>query len=103
MLAVVFMGLFAAVFIMVSLPKNKMAAFVCDFAGEPNRFAQICSDSSFAIPTVTPGQLIAFTIDSACVDKEGLKIAITFHGSLTSEAHIQIFSTGPGFFLQKKV
>lgn len=87
--AVLFMGFFAVLFLIIAVPKDRFTSFVCSYAIGFDGFAQICSDS---------GQLITSKINSACVDAQGLKISVAFDVPLTGEAHIQVFSAGPDFF-----
>ena len=98
MTAVLFMGVFAAVFLIVVIPKDNIISFVCNYTRGFDGFARICSNlQSPPLPTGS-GQLVASKINSACVDAQGLKISVLFDLPLTGEAHIDIFSTGPDFF-----
>jgi len=97
MVAVLFMSLFAAVFLIIVVPKDNIMNLVCSYVGVDDRFSSICPDRPSPTPSVS-GQLVTSRINSACVDAEGLKISIVFDAPLSGEAHIQVFSTGPDFF-----
>jgi hypothetical protein len=76
--AVLFMGLFAAVLIIVALARN---------------------NESISLPGATPsGELVVSRITSACLDNEGLKISVVFDEPLTGTANIQVFTTGDDYF-----
>jgi hypothetical protein len=95
--AVLFMGLFAALLLVITLPKNSITSFVCSYTDGAGIFAQICANQ----PSTTSGgtgQFVPSRIDLACVDDQGLKISIRFDQPLTGAADIQVFSTGPDFF-----
>jgi hypothetical protein len=95
--AVLFMGLFAALFLIIALPENSMTSFVCSNMGGSTLFTQMCSNRTSPAPK-GPGQFIPSRINLACVDEQGLKISIQFDQPLTGAAAIQVFSTGPDFF-----
>jgi hypothetical protein len=95
--AVLFMTLFAAVFLLVIAPKGNITNFVCNSIGDWDLLARMCADVSPAAPPRS-GELVASKIDSACVDAQGLKISVLFGEPLTGTADIQVFSTGPDFF-----
>jgi hypothetical protein len=97
MTAVLFMGLFAAVFLIITLPKDSITSFVCNYTRDYAAFTRMCS----GVPSQTPeasGELISATIASACVDLQGLKISVLIDEPLAGAANIQVFSTGPDFF-----
>jgi hypothetical protein len=97
MTAVFFMILFAAVFLLVVVPKGNITNFVCTYAGDYDGFAGMCSNQQSPTPE-GPGQVVTSQLTSACVDDQGLKVSVAFDIPLTGEARIQIFSTGPDFF-----
>jgi hypothetical protein len=97
MVAVLFMSLFAAVFLIIVVPKDNIMNLVCSYVGVDDRFSSICPDLPSPTASVS-GQLVTSRIKSACVDADGLKISIAFDAPLSGEAHIQVFSTGPDFF-----
>lgn len=92
------MGFFAALFLIVVVPKDNIRNFVCNYARDYDGFARMCSNLPSPPVPADSGQFVASRINSACVDAQGLKISVTFDVPLTGEAHIQIFSTGPDFF-----
>jgi hypothetical protein len=94
--AVLFMGLVAALFLLIALPQN-LTAFVCSLAGESAMFAGMCSDTS--APTPSGGsQIVASRIISACLNSEGLKLSVAFDKPLTGTSNIQVFTTGDDYF-----
>jgi hypothetical protein len=96
--AVLFMGIFAALFLIAVVPKGAIPSLVCSYARAYDGFSWMCANvPSDAAPT-NPGEFIASRINSACVDAEGLKISVAFDKPLMGEARIQVFSTGPDFF-----
>jgi hypothetical protein len=98
MRAVLFMGFFAALFLIVAVPKDNLTSFVCNYTRSYDAFAQMCANADSNVPQANSGEFIASRIDSACVDAQGLKISVEFDAALTGEALIQVFSTGPDFF-----
>jgi hypothetical protein len=98
MTAVLFMTLFAAVFLFIAVPKDDITKFVCNYARDFDAFVRMCSNFPSPVGTAVSDQLITSKINSACVDAQGLKIFVAFDVPLTGEAHIQVFSTGPDFF-----
>jgi hypothetical protein len=95
--AVLFMGLFAALLILVAAPRNEITGLVCSIIGNADVFARLCS----GVPPAAvqgPGELIVSRIVSACVDSEGLQISVLIDEPLTGVADVQVFSTGPDFF-----
>lgn len=89
--AVLFMSLFAALFLLVAVPKGAIRDFVCNYIGE---FNGMCSDQ----PSSEQVKPVASRINSACVDSQGLRISVGFEEPLAGTAAIQVFSTGPDFF-----
>jgi len=92
--AVLFMSVFAIIFLIVVIGKDNIMSFVCNNEG----FMGICSNLPSPLTSAGSGQLVASKINSACVDDQGLKMLISFESPLTGEANIQVFSTGPDFF-----
>jgi hypothetical protein len=88
------MSVFAVILLIALVPKGSLSGFVCDYLGMDGISGRLCPNLQPAAPTGT----VASRIDSACVDAQGLKIAITFDPAVTGEAQIQVFSTGPDFF-----
>jgi hypothetical protein len=97
MAAVLFMTLFAGIFLIAIMPKGNMTKVVCNFVGTSDVFARMCSNESAATPSGHE-QIISSRIYIACVDSQGLKISVAFDERLAGEANIQVFSTGPDFF-----
>jgi hypothetical protein len=95
--AVLFMTLFAAVFLLVIAPKGNITNFVCNSIGDWELLDRICADVPIPPPEGS-GEFIAARITSACVDTQGLKISILLDEPLMGAANIQVFSTGPDFF-----
>src|SRR5687767_2262837 len=95
--AVVFMSLFAAVFLII-VSKDNITSLVCNYAGAYNGFAGICSDRTSPPTSAISSQFISSKITSACLDDQGLKISAGFNESLTGVANIQVFSTGDDYF-----
>jgi hypothetical protein len=95
--AVLFMGLFAAIFLIIALPPDTVSSFVCNSAGARALFSRMCA----AVPvpgTDGPDQLIASRITSACLDAEGLNISVAFDEPLTGASSLQVFTTGDDYF-----
>jgi hypothetical protein len=91
------MGLFAAIFLIISLPRDTVSSFVCNSAGARGLFPRMCA----AVPV--PGtdgldQLINSRITSACLDAEGLNISVAFDEPLTGASSLQVFTTGDDYF-----
>src|SRR5687768_13971188 len=98
MAAVLFMTLFAAVFLIVVVPKDSIKSFVCNYARDFDAFAQTCSNLPATIGSEGSDSIVTSKITSACLDAQGLKISIAFDTPLTGVANIQVFSTGEDFF-----
>jgi hypothetical protein len=98
MAAVLIMTLFAAVFLLVVVPKDNITNFICNYVKNYDAFAQTCSNSSSAPLIPGSNQLIASRITSACLDSEGLRISVVFDQPLTGASDLQIFTTGDDYF-----
>ena len=95
--AVLFMGIFAALFLIIVLPKDNIVNLVCNTSGTSDRFPGLCANVPSPTST-TSGELVSSRVTSACLDNEGLKISVTFGGSLAGASNIQVFSTGEDYF-----
>lgn len=94
--AVLFMGLFAALFLVIAVPQNVTRA-VCSLMGDSATFARMCSN----LPSATPSgsdQIIASRIISACLNRDGLKLSVVFDEPLTGASNMQVFTTGDDYF-----
>jgi hypothetical protein len=98
MTAVLFMTLFAAVFLIIVVPKDNLRNFMCTYVRDFDAFAQMCSISSLPPLATGSDQLVAARITSACLDSEGLKMTVTFDEPLVGTSNIQVFSTGEDYF-----
>src|SRR5687768_14729596 len=76
MTAVLFMTIFAAVFLIIALPKDRITNFLCNYARDDDAFARMCSNLPSS--AVGAGLLVASRITSACLDSDGLRISVTF-------------------------
>jgi hypothetical protein len=95
--AVLFMSLFAALLLIFAIPKNQIASWLCNYTGDRGIFARMCSGvPSQAAPE--PKELVSSRITSACLDREGLRISVTFDEPLTGSSNIQVFTTGDDYF-----
>ena len=95
--AVLFMGLFAAVFLIITLPKDSLTSSACNYVRDYGLFSRMCS----GVPALTPdvsGEPIAARIVTACVDNQRLNVIVLIDEPLVGAANIQVFSTGPDFF-----
>ncbi|HSL29481.1 MAG TPA: hypothetical protein VK900_09805 [Anaerolineales bacterium] len=95
--AVLFMGLFAAILLIITLPPGTIPNFLCNSAGARDALPRMCS----SVPASGPegsGQLITSTITSACLDGGGLNISVTFSEPLTGASTLQVFTTGDDYF-----
>jgi hypothetical protein len=90
--AVLFMGLFAALFLVIAVPQN-ITAVVCSHAGETSVFARMCSP-----PPQGGGDIVASRIISACLNSEGLNLSVAFDEPLTGASNLQVFTTGDDYF-----
>jgi len=88
------MSIFATIFLIVVMGKDRIMSFVCSYEG----FSGICTNQPLPLSSEGSGQFVASKINSACVDDHGMKMLILFESPLTGEASIQVFSTGPDFF-----
>src|SRR5688500_12166356 len=94
--AVVFMGIFAALFLIIAVPQY-ITSIVCSFTGNSPMFSRMCS----SLPSPTPpgaSRIVASRIISACLDRDGLKISVAFDEPLTGASNIQVFTTGDDYF-----
>jgi hypothetical protein len=96
--AVLIMTLFAAVFLLVVVPRENTTNFICNYADKYAVFAQLCQNAS--PPSADPGseQVVAARISSLCLDSEGLRMSVSFDKPLTGTSNIQVFSTGEDYF-----
>jgi hypothetical protein len=95
--AVLFMSFFAAVLLILAMPKNQIAGWLCNYTGDTGIFARLCSSvPSRAVQE--PKELVSSRITAACLDREGLKISVTFDEPLTGSSHIEVFTTGDDYF-----
>jgi hypothetical protein len=95
--AVLFMGLFATILLIVAMPKNQITSFVCNSLGAARLFDRMCS----SVPSSTaPGMdaLVASRITSVCLDSDGLRMSVAFDEPLTGASNIQVFTTGDDYF-----
>jgi hypothetical protein len=95
--AVLFMALFAAVFLLIAVPKGNVTSLVCNYLGTYDVLARMCSN----LPSVGPAgpdHLVTSRITSACIETEGLRISVAFDQPLTGATHIQVFTTGDDYF-----
>ena len=97
MTAVLFMGLFATVFLIITLPPGTVSRFVCNSARARDLFPQMCSAVPVPVPD-GPGQLVTSRITSACLNDEGLNISVAFDEPLTGASSLQVFTTGDDYF-----
>jgi hypothetical protein len=95
--AVLFMGLFAALLIILAVPKTQITGFVCNYVGQSKFFSRMCSDLPLASGSGS-GELVASRITSACLDGEGLRISVGFARPLLGASNIQVFTTGDDYF-----
>jgi hypothetical protein len=94
--AVVFMTLFAALFLIIAVPQY-ITGFVCSFTGNSPIFSRMCSN----LPSPTPpgaSRIVASRVMFACLDSEGLKISVVFDEPLTGVSNMQVFTTGDDYF-----
>ena len=95
--AVLFMSLFAALLLVLAMPKNQVTGLVCNYMGDSAVFARMCS--SVPSPVVQgPDMLVTSRITSACLDTDGLKISVAFDEPLVGASNIQVFTTGDDYF-----
>jgi hypothetical protein len=88
MTAVLFMGLFAAVFIAVAA-KDNITSLVCNYASGYDGFSRICPNLPSPPSSLGSGQPVASRITAACLDSEGLNISVAFDEPLRGAANIQ--------------
>jgi hypothetical protein len=95
--AVLFMTLFAAALILISMPKGNLTTSLCRYFAGYEAFAQMCLDlPSPPVPPLEPP--IAAEITMACLDSEGLRISVALAQPLTGSSSIQVFTTGEDYF-----
>lgn len=94
--AVLFMGLFAALFLIIVVPQN-IAGFVCRLTGDSSMFSRMCSDLPVLVPT-DANPIVASRVISACLSNDGLKLSVAFDEPLTGASNIQVFTTGDDYF-----
>jgi hypothetical protein len=95
--AVVFMVVFAALFLIIAVPQSNMTVFVCRYAGNSTIFARMCSDLP-SPRSAGSSQIVASRVISACLNREGLAISVAFDEPLTGASDIQVFTTGDDYF-----
>jgi hypothetical protein len=91
------MGLFATIFLIITLPPDTISNFVCNSIGARDLFTGMCS----AVPmpgTDRPDQLVASRLTSACLSGDGLNISVAFDEPLTGTTSLQVFTTGDDYF-----
>ena len=98
MTAVLLMSLFAAVFLIVVLPKDSITNFVCSYVRDDVGLAGMCSDMISTPTSAGSGEFVASKINFVCLDDQGLKISAVFDEPLTGVANVQVFSTGDDYF-----
>ncbi|HSL46886.1 MAG TPA: hypothetical protein VK897_25840 [Anaerolineales bacterium] len=95
--AILFMGLFAALLLILAMPRNQITGFVCNSLGGARVFTQMCSH--LPSPALAGSEeLVASHITSACLDSEGLRISVAFAEPLVGASNIQVFTTGDDYF-----
>lgn len=95
--AVLFMGLFATIFLIITLPPDTFSNFVCNTVGARDLFPRMCS----AVPVPGPlgsGMVVASQITTACLNEDGLNISVAFNEPLAGTASLQVFTTGDDYF-----
>ena len=95
--AVLFMGLFAALFLIVGVSKDNLRQFVCNYIGQYDSFGTMCRNPATP-PAEGSSQLVASKIISACLDEGGLKLSVAFDEPVTGASNIQVFTTGEDYF-----